>query len=101
MAMSEMRELLDTKAKKRGYQGHESWNAWNVSLWLNNDYGTYQEMMRLIRAHRNDRAGNPRPKKTVASLVAKKLREQLDTKTPDGAKYSQRSVMLAVLGNIE
>ena len=23
------------------YQGHPSWNKWNVSLWLDNDYETY------------------------------------------------------------
>ena len=23
------------------YNGYTSWNAWNVSLWINNDYDTY------------------------------------------------------------
>jgi hypothetical protein len=31
------------------YNGHRSWNAWNVSLWLNNDEGLYNLMVEAIR----------------------------------------------------
>ena len=24
------------------YNGHKNWNHWNVSLWINNDYGLYE-----------------------------------------------------------
>lgn len=32
------------------YNGHRSWNAWNVSLWLNNDEGLYREARELQHA---------------------------------------------------
>lgn len=38
---------------RKGYNGHPSWAAWNVSLWLNNDEGTYRAMRRCIRYTRN------------------------------------------------
>ena len=34
-------ELLMAKE----YNGHRSWNAWNVALWLSNEYNLYQEIV--------------------------------------------------------
>lgn len=33
------------------YQGHRSWNAWNVSLWLNNDESLYGLARSLARQY--------------------------------------------------
>lgn len=68
---------------KKPYNGHESWNAWNVSLWISNEEGIYREAVRL---------------KTKYGAVrgARFLKEQLPEKTPDGAKYSIHSIKLAL-----
>jgi chromosome condensin MukBEF complex kleisin-like MukF subunit len=31
-----------TQTKSKGYNGHRSWNAWNVALWIGNDEGIYR-----------------------------------------------------------
>lgn len=72
------------------YNGFPSWNAWNVSLWLNNDEGLYILMREAIRATNN---------RTQAvwymhgALIGSGI-----TKTPDGAPYSLRSIRLAMVG---
>ena len=38
------------------YQGHRSWNAWNVSLWINNDEGLYRAAVALAKAYGVDAA---------------------------------------------
>jgi len=58
------------------YNGHRSWNAWNVSLWLNNDEGLYSWWQDLAKRHGKDRA---------ARIMADELDGQ---RTPDGAKYN-------------
>ena len=35
------------------YNGHRSWNAWNVSLCLNNDQGLYNLMLHCIKGTKN------------------------------------------------
>ena len=71
------------------YNGHRSWNAWNVSLWIGNDEPLYR-----------------------AAIAAKKKARNLDhavrlfgldtgligTKTPDGAIYNKTSVKEALAG---
>ena len=58
------------------YNGHRSWNAWNVSLWINNDEGLYRRAVELATAYGVGRA---------AVLLARELAG--DT-TPDGARYN-------------
>jgi hypothetical protein len=71
---------------KKPYNGHESWNAWNVALWIGNDEPTYRWAMECLNRHQ--RIG--------ASVTA--FLGGCDKKTPDGAKYSRRSVTLALKG---
>ena len=33
------------------YNGHRSWNAWNVSLWINNDECLYRRAVELAKRH--------------------------------------------------
>lgn len=69
------------------FNGHPSWNAWNVSLWIGNDEGLYNLALDCIR-----RASN---KGAAARLF---IREVGTGKTPDGANYSERSVRHALAG---
>lgn len=70
----------------KAYNGHKSWNYWNVSLWLNNDYGLYQYMVHLVREYGKGKA---------AELMAEEL---AGTKTPDGATYNKTAIRAAMAG---
>ena len=59
------------------YNGHRSWNAWNISLWLNNEEPTYRYMVSLVQQYGRRKA---------ARLLANELAGQ---STPDGARYNQ------------
>ena len=70
------------------YNGHRSWNAWNVALWLDNDETLYRRACEL--GH-----------KLGAARAARILSRELDRTTPDGAVYNQLSLRLAIAGLIE
>ena len=68
------------------YNGHRSWNAWNVSLWINNDQHMYERARELTLRHGMDRA-------------AKVLADELGgAKTPDGAVYNVTCIREALRG---
>ena len=69
------------------YNGYPSWAQWNVSLWLNNDEGMYESMLYALRA-----AGGCR------RIAAKRLLDDLPTKTPDGARYTVTAIIGAMAG---
>lgn len=58
------------------YNGHRSWNAWNVSLWINNDESLYSRARTLALKH------------GVAKGASFMFRELEGEKTPDGAAYN-------------
>lgn len=68
------------------YQGHRNWNAYNVSLWINNDESLYREAVRLAEKHGIGRG---------AILMRNTLAGQ---KTPDGAVYNLTSVRETMRG---
>jgi len=41
------------------YQGHRSWNAWNVALWIGNDEGLYHLALDYWRSAKASGAKNP------------------------------------------
>ena len=61
------------------FNGYRSWNEWNVSLWINNDYQLYAYCKDLIRHN------------TLSHATNIFLREW-DSKTPDGAVYNKLCV---------
>lgn len=68
------------------YNGHKSWNAWNVSLWINNDEGLYNLALALVREH---------GRKKAARIMA----QEFDGKrTPDGATYNNTNIYAAMAG---
>jgi hypothetical protein len=72
------------------YNGHPSYNAWNVSLWLNNDEGLYTLMRAAI-------AGTPNSQE-AAKYVLDVLADAAVTKTPDGAPYTLTNIRRAMVG---
>lgn len=70
------------------YNGHRSWNAWNVSLWINNDENLYREAVRLAERHGIEKG-------------ARHMAANLDgERTPDGARYNLTCVREAMRGII-
>lgn len=68
----------------KSFNGHESWTAWNVSLWVNNDEGLY----RMARHYSRFSDGPARMMNELSSMGM--------DKTPDGAKFSKHSLKLAM-----
>ena len=73
----------------KAYNGHRSWNAWNVSLWINNtecQYRLAQEVCEEV-IKKGGTVGR------AASLFIKRWGQP---KTTDGARYNHLSVKLAI-----
>jgi hypothetical protein len=68
---------------KNNYNGFRSWNAWNVSLWINNQEVSYQLACDLVRRYN-------------LGLATKIFIGYFSGKTPDGAIYNRLSVYNAL-----
>ena len=66
------------------YQGHRSWNAWNVALWINNDEGLYNWARESTREMGREKA---------ARYLAQAMEGE---RTPDGAKYNYTCIYEAL-----
>lgn len=66
------------------HNGHKTYEAWNIALWINNTeelYYTSRDLVKLMGA----------------KIAANVLFEYLEGKsTPDGVKYNKRDIFLAV-----
>ena len=69
------------------YNGHPSWNAWNVSLWIGNEEPIYRLALWCLSKT-----------KTIRGATNLFIQEIGVSRTPDGAKYSFRSVYHALKG---
>lgn len=66
------------------YQGHRSWNAWNISLWINNDESLYRRARHLAEKYGVDRG---------ARIMAREMKGEV---TPDGGKYNFTTIREAM-----
>lgn len=89
------------------YNGHRSWNAWNVSLWIGNDESIYRLAVDCLnRAKRKDESEGISEglKADLRERIIRRratryfLREVGETRTPDGGKFNFLSVFLALDG---
>lgn len=68
------------------HNGHSSWNAWNVSLWINNDEALYHRAI--------DCKNRTKTIDDAARMFMQLVGE--DAKTPDGGKYNLTCVRKAL-----
>lgn len=68
------------------YEGYPSWNSWNVSLWINNDYPTYRMAYNMVQEEGMRRA----------IIILTRLWD--GKRTPDGGVFNRRSIALALEG---
>jgi hypothetical protein len=78
----------------KNFNGHRSWNAWNVSLWICNDESLYRLALECIEEAKING-------KIKMYLAVNRFLSYIDNKTPDGAIYNKLSVKLALQGLIE
>jgi len=66
------------------FNGYSSWNAWNVSLWINNDEALYITARETVKKYGYKRG----------------LRELVNhwegVETPDGAKFNRIGIKQAI-----
>jgi len=72
------------------YNGHKNWTYWNVSLWIDSDYGLYRVALESLTTESSHTA--------AARRFLAHLAESGETHTPDGAKYTVRNVYAALHG---
>ncbi len=82
------------------YNGHRSWNAWNVSLWISNDESLYLFAKECIEESRRIATKLTTSHRTTPFLAARATRRFMNSftgsKTPDGAEYNHLSVKLCL-----
>ena len=71
----------------KSYNGHRSWNAWNVSLWINNDEALYTAGRRWVEMCKGNIG-------KAAGFLLREIGE--GTRTPDGAVYNRLAIKLAL-----
>lgn len=75
------------------YQGHSSRNAWNVSLWINNDENLYRMARNYVIFKQRSYS-----REECAKAMLSELKSMGITKTPDGAPYSVTTIKAAMRG---
>ena len=93
------------------YNGHRSWNAWNVSLWLGGDEYYYDKVSNIIKHVkrnwiRNILSGEVLSKEKQIGIATSMMFKQLNgrdfhydlkhEKTPDGACFNRLSIKLFI-----
>ena len=75
------------------YNGHRSYNAWNIALWMGNDEGIYRFAVDCLR-RKTLKGKTPNLKQATNRFMG-----SFDgDKTPDGVLYTRTNVKLALAG---
>jgi len=77
------------------YNGHRSWNSWNISLWISNEEPLYRFALDCI-AKIQYLPPTRRAKRGLRYATNLFMNDMGGTKTPDGAIYNHLSVKLAL-----
>jgi len=85
-----MAENTFPRGDSMSYNGHRSWNAWNVSMWINNDIDLYFVTLEYVKTMRT--------KDEAAAEMLENLRYGGIRFTPDGAPYTRTSIREAMRG---
>ncbi len=72
------------------YNGHPSYNYWNVALWIGNDEGLYRLALDCIK--------DTNTRRQAAERFVETLNESGIRKTPDDAPYTVASVIHGMRG---
>lgn len=92
----------EVKTKPSGaFNGFPSWNAWNVSLWINNEESLYrmaQDCVLRSQSWKGFSKTGPSPRERAATMMFEALERDDITHTPDGAPYSVTTIKAAMRG---
>jgi len=66
------------------FNGHRSWNAWNISLWIGNDEKLYRLALKCLQQRKTRMA------------AARLFLTVCPTRTPDGGKFNLTCVYEAM-----
>jgi len=84
------------------YNGHPSYNYWNVSLWVGNDEGLYHLALDSIKHTKNRKQAAEAMldaiKEAMQLGAIKGKQEHYIPTTPDGAPYTVASLIHAMSG---
>lgn len=69
------------------FNGYPSWNAWNVCLWIDNEYGVYLNAREVY----DDYKRKILTKEEAICDLLRVVSWAFGGKTPDGAKVSKRA----------
>jgi len=78
------------------YNGHRSYNAWNIALWIHNDEGLYYFSLECLRTPTQN--GSP---PSIGQAVRRFMGAFEGEKTPDGVPYTALNVKEALRGLVE
>ena len=84
----------------KNYNGHRSWNAWNVSLWINNDESLYNLAVEKVEKAKKRYNHTDISIERQANCAARWFFNAIGgngAKTPDGAKYNVLSIKNAII----
>ena len=94
------------------YNAHRSYNAWNVALWIANEYIIYKNVEDAIKENIATKTVVPdnvdesvlwTKEELIKSVVEDVANDFLNNnkRTPDGAKYNRLNVSLAIEDMVE